>query len=52
MGVDFGSLLGSGMGPQSELEIRSVESHFFDSRLDGSFIFEVPRVSEIDDKSM
>ena len=52
LGIVFGSLLGSGMGPQSELEIRSVESHFFDSRLDGSSIFEVPRGSKIDQKSM
>ena len=37
---------------KSELKIRSVKSAKFDSRVDGSSIFEVPRGSKIDEKSM
>ena len=42
LGVDFGQLLASKMQPKNELKIRGVETAKFDSRLDGSSIFDVP----------
>ena len=42
LGLDIRHLLGSEMQPQSELKIRGVETAKFDSRIDGSSIFDVP----------
>ena len=52
LGLDFGCHLGSKIESKSELKIRSVKNAKFDSRVGGDSIFEVPRGSEIDEKSM
>ena len=52
LGLDFGSLLGSKIEPKSDLKIRIVKVAKFDSRVDGSSIFDVSRGSKIDQKSM
>ena len=46
LGLDFGHLSGSKMQPNNQLNIRSVETAKFDSRIDGSSIFDVPRGEE------
>ena len=46
LGLDFGQLLGSKMKLNNELRIRGVETAKFDSRPDGSSIFDVPRGEE------
>ena len=48
LGVDFGRLLGSKMVSKSGLKIRCVKTQKFEFRVDGSVVFEVPRVSKID----
>ena len=52
LGIDFEDFLGSKMEPKSELKTRGAKFVKFDSRLHGSSIFEVPRCSESDEKSM
>ena len=52
LGLDFGSLLGSKIESKNYLKIRLVKNAKFDSRVDGSSIFEVSRGSKIDRKSM
>jgi len=52
LGLDFGSVLGSKIEVNNDLKIRSVKIEKFDSRLDGSSIFDVSRESKIDEKSM
>ena len=52
LGLDFGSLLGSKIESKNDLKIRRVKNAKFASRLHGSSIFEVPRVSEFDEKLM
>ena len=52
LGLDFEYFLGSKMEPKSELKTRGATFVKFDSRLNGSSIFEVPRGSKIDQKSM
>ena len=42
LGLVFGQLLGSKMKVKNELKIRGVETAKFDSRIDGSSIFDVP----------
>ena len=42
LGLDFGHLSGSKMQPNNQVNIRSVETAKFDSRIDGSSIFDVP----------
>ena len=41
LGLDIRYFLGSEMQPKSELKIRGVETAKFDSRIDGSSIFDV-----------
>ena len=52
LGLDFEGHLASQIEPESELKTRDVKSAKLDSRVGGSSIFEVPRGSEIDEKSM
>ena len=52
LGLDLGSLSGSKIEPKTDLKIRGVQSVKFDSRVDGSSIFEVPGRSKIDKETM
>jgi len=52
LGLDFGGHSESRMGPERELERGYVKSAKFDSRLNESSFFEIPRGSEIDAKCM
>ena len=52
LGLDLGSLSGSKIEPKTDLKIRGVKSVKFDSRVDGSSIFEVPGRSKIDKETM
>ena len=52
LGLDFGWVLGANMDSKRELKIRRGKTSKFDSRPGGGSVFELPRESKINEKSI